>query len=645
MVSFWAYMTLVLALPWAGAFVSKRQTVKDLKRGYIIEFKDGIDATTDAFIAELKAKEQLTLTRHEYTSSLFKGFSFDLDEKGDVNAAIERISAMPHIQRYAQPQEFVVAGQRQRTDYAEPWHKATGVDQLRKAGYTGKGARAAVIDSGIDYKHPALGGCFGKGCLVEYGKHLFGTPSDDPFEGRHYHGTHVSGIATAQKNPFGFMGVAPGVTLGHYRVLGYEEPNQNSSLSNDIGFTDTLIKAYLDAFEAKTDIITTSVGKFSGWSADSWAIVIERIVSKGVICLGAAGNDGNPGPFLGADSNSAFSSIGVGYINNVELPAILPGAFYTTSHGNKPFAWAMVSEFNNGTSPLAEVRQNACEPLPATLNLSGTAILYSLGTCAPDTQVKNLADRNATSIIFCNREDNVVPPWHLPPLLKAWEFCPRHIAKSSRLLHQITALCPVIQQGAGIIDAHKAFKARTIISPHNLLFKDTENFQKSLSFSIWNSGSSPVTYHIKHVPVRSVYTLAENPTGTSPSLFDSTGTPETVANYATLKFSHSNVTVQPGHKGRVDVYPSLPIGLIASCLPLYNGFITINATNEAYTIPYLGAASSMRKVIVLGRLAPENTFKIGQRGPDIKEGDTIEIKEPEMQHAPTFLRRLVMGTP
>ncbi|KAI2396011.1 hypothetical protein LOZ67_002684 [Ophidiomyces ophidiicola] len=425
MVSFRAYLTLVLALPWAGAFVSKRQTVTDLKRGYIIEFKDGIDAvglTTDAFIAELKAKERLTLTRrHEYTSSLFKGFSFDLDEKGDVNAAIERISAMPHvknispirkitalspkIQRYAQPQEFVVADQRRRTDYAEPWHKATGVDQLRKAGYTGKGIRVAVIDSGIDYKHPALGGCFGKGCLVEYGKNLFGTPSDDPFEGRHYHGTHVSGIVAAQKNPFGFTGVAPGVTLGHYRVLGYEEPNQNSSLSNDVGFTDTLIKAYLDAFEAKSDIITASVGTFSDWSADPWAIVTERIVSKGVICLGAAGNDGNLGLFLGADLNSAFSSIGVGYINNVELPAVLPRAFYTTSHGNNPFAKAMVSEFNNGTSPLAEVGK-------MLVSLYQLRLIY-----LEKPFLKNLADRPATNIFFCNREDNVVPPWQLPPSL------------------------------------------------------------------------------------------------------------------------------------------------------------------------------------------------------------------------------------
>jgi len=26
-----------------------------------------------------------------------------------------------------------------------------------------------VIDSGVDYKHPALGGCFGSGCKVAFG--------------------------------------------------------------------------------------------------------------------------------------------------------------------------------------------------------------------------------------------------------------------------------------------------------------------------------------------------------------------------------------------------------------------------------------------------------------------------------------------
>jgi subtilisin family serine protease len=48
-------------------------------------------------------------------------------------------------------------------------HVMTGVDKVHDKGITGKGVTIAVIDTGIDYDHPALGGCFGEGCLVAYG--------------------------------------------------------------------------------------------------------------------------------------------------------------------------------------------------------------------------------------------------------------------------------------------------------------------------------------------------------------------------------------------------------------------------------------------------------------------------------------------
>src|SRR4029079_13329768 len=41
----------------------------------------------------------------------------------------------------------------------------TGADIAQsRLGYTGRGIHVAVIDSGIDYDHPDLGGCFGRGC-------------------------------------------------------------------------------------------------------------------------------------------------------------------------------------------------------------------------------------------------------------------------------------------------------------------------------------------------------------------------------------------------------------------------------------------------------------------------------------------------
>jgi len=39
-------------------------------------------------------------------------------------------------------------------------HDMTGVDKLHEAGITGKGVTVAVIDTGIDYSHPAVSNNF-----------------------------------------------------------------------------------------------------------------------------------------------------------------------------------------------------------------------------------------------------------------------------------------------------------------------------------------------------------------------------------------------------------------------------------------------------------------------------------------------------
>ena len=74
---------------------------------------------------------------------------------------------------------------------------------------TGKGQTVCVIDSGIDYTHSALGGCFGTNCKVKAG-YDFVNNDADPMDDNG-HGTHVAGIVAANGN--NIKGVAPDAQL------------------------------------------------------------------------------------------------------------------------------------------------------------------------------------------------------------------------------------------------------------------------------------------------------------------------------------------------------------------------------------------------------------------------------------------------
>lgn len=147
--------------------------------------------------------------------ALFHGGSFTLLDNNQNEATIvKQISSWPVVKKVSpvrelhQPQREVSTvahgasvrrsvnhGIRRRdtaghegNDYP---HIMAGVDKLRQEGYLGTGIRVAVVDSGVDYKHPALGGCFGKGCLVEFGFNFLENTTD-PWEGHSGHGMFLS---------------------------------------------------------------------------------------------------------------------------------------------------------------------------------------------------------------------------------------------------------------------------------------------------------------------------------------------------------------------------------------------------------------------------------------------------------------------
>jgi len=92
---------------------------------------------------------------------------------------------------------------------------------------TGEGVTIAIIDTGVDYTHPDLGGCFGEGCKV-IGGYDFVNDDDDPMDDNG-HGTHCAAIAAgkSQENELKTYKYKEGdyVGVGEYVVLSEGDNN------------------------------------------------------------------------------------------------------------------------------------------------------------------------------------------------------------------------------------------------------------------------------------------------------------------------------------------------------------------------------------------------------------------------------------
>ncbi len=136
-----------------------------------------------------------------------------------------------------------------------------------QSGYTGKGVKIAVIDSGIG-PHDDLK-------VVKKVSFLESDSSDVDYNG---HGTHIAGIIAALDNDIGVKGIAPDAELYALKVFNKE----------GIGFTFDIIKAIDWAIENEMDIINLSLTSKVGLPA--YEEIINRAYAKGSLLVAAAGN-------------------------------------------------------------------------------------------------------------------------------------------------------------------------------------------------------------------------------------------------------------------------------------------------------------------------------------------------------------------
>lgn len=165
--------------------------------------------------------------------------------------------------------------------------KIIGADAVwTKYNDLGDSVKIGILDTGIDYLHPALGGGFGKGFKVA-GGYDFVNRDNDPMDDNG-HGTHVAGIIAGNNEKI--KGVAPNALLFVYKVLNRAGEGFESNILS--GIEATVDPDNDNDFSDKLDVVNMSLGDKGGDPNDPLNEAINNAVKLGVTYCVAAGNDG-----------------------------------------------------------------------------------------------------------------------------------------------------------------------------------------------------------------------------------------------------------------------------------------------------------------------------------------------------------------
>lgn len=283
----------------------------------------------------------------------------------------------------------------------------TGADTAQsELGLTGAGIRVAVMDTGIDYTHPDLGGAWGNRVVAGWdfvgdafnanpaspGYNPVPAPNDDPMD-CNGHGTHVAGIVGASGN---VTGVAPGVEFGAYKVFGCE-----GSTTADI-----MIAAMERALADNMDVLNMSIGAAFQWPQYPTAVAASNLVDAGMVVVASIGNSGANGVYSAGAPGLGDKVIGVASFDNtfISLSAFsispddtLIGYGPATAAPPPPTSGSL-SMARTGTVTTPD---DACSALPAG-SLDGQAALIRRGTCTFHAKALNAQNAGAAAVVLYN---------------------------------------------------------------------------------------------------------------------------------------------------------------------------------------------------------------------------------------------------
>ncbi|HNX49766.1 MAG TPA: S8 family serine peptidase [Thermoanaerobaculaceae bacterium] len=192
------------------------------------------------------------------------------------------------------------------------------VGPVASLGIDGTGVTVAVLDSGVDYRHPELapGGTDASAKTIKIWDAI--ENDDDPMDAEG-HGTSVAGIVAGSVD-----GVAPNARIAAVRVMNAEGKSQGGSVLKGI---DKVVESVADGNPFNIRAVNLSLG---GLDPDAWPpnsgncdeelpsykVAFDTLINSGVLVLAAAGNDGCPTGVAFPACVSSAMAVGAVYNTN-----------------------------------------------------------------------------------------------------------------------------------------------------------------------------------------------------------------------------------------------------------------------------------------------------------------------------------------
>jgi minor extracellular serine protease Vpr len=275
---------------------------------------------------------------------------------------------------------------------------------------TGKGIRVAVLDTGVDYTHAAMGGPGTAEAYAEATEDLTDTPvwpqgnvvggydfmnnDPDPIDYDTSHGTHVS---------HSVLGLAPDAELYVYSVCGGGCPGLAQLLA---------LEAAMDPngdgdISDRVDVINMSLGgDFGVTRGGAVQEMLDQAANLGVVAAISAGNSGAT-PFIIGGPSTTKNVMSVGAMTH---PTTESGLVTSSFNGAEVEAVAagfnteIVFSFSDADADLVYPDENreGCDAFADGTDFTGKAVIIDRGACNFTAKVINAQDKGAVFVIIAN---------------------------------------------------------------------------------------------------------------------------------------------------------------------------------------------------------------------------------------------------